>query len=477
MRPLLSAPTAVVGGGIAGLTVAHRLGGRAMVLEASGRLGGKVRTVTVGGARVEGGADSFVVRKPWAVDLCSELGLDDRVVVPGSTGAFVRLPGGLVPLPERSAFGIPGGAGVLLAWEGLPRRARWRALADLVLPARRSDEDEALGRLLRRRLGTEAARVLVEPLLAGLHVGDPLRLSVRATFPELATWERDHGSLIRGARAATDDAPDRPEGRAPMFATVWGGLDGLIEALAARLPGEAARTDWPVASMTRSGDGYRLQSPGGEVEAATVVLATPAFESARLLRDLNPAAAAELDRISYVSTAAVVLVYPDGTAGRLPGAGTGYVVPARSGLVTACTWLSRKWPSDEFGDRAVVRCFVGRDGDRRALDLDDGDLADRVRAEVEAVTPLGAEPEAVGVVRWERSMPQYGVGHVGVVERIGRALEDTPGVFVTGSAYRGVGIADCVRRAGETAERVRAFVDGSARAGPRDADEEATWTT
>ena len=457
---------AVVGAGITGLTAAYRLvrslgeDAEVFVFESNQGAGGKVRTVEVGGVRVEAGADSFVVRKPWAVDLCNELGLEDRLVVPGATGAFVWTQGRLQPFPPRSAFGIPSRVGDLLRWKGLPLPARLRAALDLYRPARRGEADESLGRLLRRRLGRRAAAVMVEPLLAGLHAGDPDRLGTHATFPELADWERRHGSLIRGARAAVKAGP--PAG--PMFATVWGGLDGLIDALVSRLGPERLRLATPVLGIRREGGRYRLQTDSAEFDADAVVMAAPAFGSSRLLSALNPDAARGLASIPYASTAVVILVYPEGTADRLPE-GTGFVTPIGQGAVTACTWISRKWPADELGSRAVLRCFIGRAGSEQALELPDDRLVDQVRAESEAAAPMPGAPEAARVIRWPQAMPQYEVGHLDRVEGIDRALLGTPGIFVSGSAYRGVGIADCVRQAGEVAGRVTEFLRAEGRTG------------
>jgi len=462
------ARVAVVGGGISGLATAHFLlnGDRdgagppldVAVFEASGRAGGKVRTTRLAGAAVEGGPDSFVVRKPWAVELCDELGLTDRVVIPGATGASVLVEQRLVPLPPRSAFGIPSRVSDLVRWRGLSRWGAVRAAGDLLRPPRRGDGDEALGALLRRRLGDEAATVLVEPLLAGLHAGDPMRLGVLPTFPELRSWERGLGSLLRGSRAAVRAAEAPGPGHKPLFATVWGGLTTVIEALETKIGRDRVRLDAPVARVTRHGARFAVEVSGAEVVADAVVLATPAFESARLLGTVNPDAAAEIGGIPYASTAVVLLAYPEGTADRLPEEGTGYVVPPGGHAVTACTWISRKWPSSEFGSRAVLRCFVGRAGDERALDLGDHELVRAVRAEVEPVLGLESVVAESAVVRWPRSMPQYEVGHLDRLARIDRALSATPGAFVTGAAYGGVGLADCVRQAKAAAEGVRAYL-------------------
>jgi protoporphyrinogen/coproporphyrinogen III oxidase len=460
----------VVGAGVSGLAAARSLLRRGSddegvpvdvtVLEASGRAGGKLRTIDVDGMPVEAGADSFVVRKPWAVDLCKELGLEDEVVIPGATGAFVWVRGRLVPFPDRSAFGIPSDLGELLRWRGLPRGPKLRAMLDLMRAPRKGEDDEALGALLRRRLGEGASRVLVEPLLAGLHAGDPLKLSTLATFPELRHWEVAHGSLIRGAKAAVGAAGEE-RGRKPIFATVWGGLGRLVGRMVEDIGADRVWLDRPVSAMHAEPDGFVVEAAATHFHVDAVVLATPSFEAARLLGDLNPDASAELAAIPYASTAVVILVYPRGTGPRLPEDGTGFVVPVGERMITACTWVSRKWPHDAFEDRAVVRCFVGRAGDERALELSDDELTAKVAAEVEAAVPIGASAEASRVVRWNRAMPQYEVGHLDRVARIASALERTPGVVVTGAAYEGVGIADCIRQGGEAATRVRDHLNRS----------------
>ena len=462
---------AVVGGGITGLAAAQRLLTMAngspievTVLESSDRLGGKLFTVDVDGTRVEAGADSFVVRKPWAVELAKELGLGGELVVQAANRAFVWTRGRLVPLPARSAFGIPPSAVALLRWAGLSARGRLRAATEFLRPIRRADDDESIGSLLRRRLGDEAARVLVGPLLAGLHAGDPDRLSVRATFPELVTWEQGHDSLIRGARAALkaaeEAAGDLP---AALFTTVWGGLSRLTDTLEHAIGSERIRLHEPALAFRARERGFVVQTSKEELEADAVVVASPAFEAGRLVELLLPDAACELQAIPYASTATVALVYPEGSGERLPQ-GSGFVVPQGERTITACTWLSRKWPAGEDdAGRAVVRCFVGRAGDERALALADDELTDRVRAEVALAVPaLRDLPDSTFVTRWDRAMPQYEVGHLARLERIERAILRVPGVFLAGSAYRGIGIADCVRQGQEAAARVRDYLHGRA---------------
>jgi oxygen-dependent protoporphyrinogen oxidase len=500
----------VVGGGITGLVAAYRLTAdrrraapmHVTLVESSTRLGGKVHTGVAGGLLVETGPDSFVVRKPWAVDLATELGLGPDLIVPGASGAFVWARGRMVPFPAGTAFGVPTEVETILRWPGLSLRGKLSASLDLWRRAPSAkpdpDDDEPLGGLLDRRLGREAASALAGPVLAGIHAGDPAWMSVAATFPELRAWERGAGSLIRGARAASKEARTKAasaEGDAAagsaskhLFTTVDGGLERLVDALTARLESADVLTGTTAERIERGAhEGHAVVAGGGRIPADAVIVATPAEAAAGALASAAPTAAESLRELRAVSTATVTLVYPPGTRDRFPDA-TGVLVPARGArgesgdrassdpqTVTACTWISRKWPDASFADRAVVRCFVGRDGEQAPLALDDDALAAAVAADVERMTPIGAPPEATLVTRWPEGMPQYDVGHLGRVAAAEGALADeAPGVFLAGAPYGGIGIADCVRQGNEAADWVRAYLDGAANAPRTDRNEPTT---
>jgi oxygen-dependent protoporphyrinogen oxidase len=446
----------VVGGGVTGLTTAYRLTQAdptldVTVLEAAPHPGGKLRSIEVGGLTLPAGADSFVARKPWAVNLCKELGLGSELVAPATAGALLWTDHGLVPCLRDAPFGIPGDVGDVARWPGVSGAGKRRALADLVKGKRKADADEALGALLRRRLGDEVTDLAVGPLLGGLFAGDVDRLSVRATFPELEAWERSQGSLIRGSQATSRNARrSGPPG--PMFLRPRSGVDRLIAALAERL-GDRVRTGTTARSLERAGAGWRV-GVGEDAEPITadaVVLATPGPVAAPLIADVAPAVRVELAGIPYVSTGVVLMVYPDGTQPALQD-GSGFVVPRGKAPMTASTWLSSKWPSEAFGSRAVVRCFVGAVGEEDILEADDADLIEACARHLAAVVPLPEAPEHAAVVRWPSSMPQYEVGHL---ERVARIREALPaGIVVAGQPYDGVGVPDCVRGANAAAERV-----------------------
>jgi oxygen-dependent protoporphyrinogen oxidase len=457
----VSGRVVVVGGGVTGLTTAYRLTQAApsldvAVMEAGDRPGGKLGTVQVGDLSLPAGADSFLARKPWAVELCKELGIGDELIAPGATGAHLWTTGGLVPLPKDAPFGIPGDIGQVFRWPGVSARGRRRAAQDLLRGKRKDGVEESLGGLLRRRLGDEVADRAVGPLLAGLYAGDLDELSVRATFPELEAWESWQGSLIRGAQATVRQA--RRGNPGPMFVRPHGGVERLTDVLAERL-GERVVLNSKVTSLAA-------------IEADAVVIASPAHEASRLLEDMAPAAAADLAGITYASTGVVLLVYPEGTHRGLPD-GTGFVAPRGATPMTAATWLSSKWPEDAFGTRAVVRCYVGSVGEEDILEADDADLIEACARYLAALVTLPEAPQAAAVVRWPASMPQYELGHLDRLARIRGALP--AGIFVAGQACDGVGIPDCVRAAGRASEEVTAYLDADgARAAERTPIDEET---
>jgi oxygen-dependent protoporphyrinogen oxidase len=444
----VTARVAVVGGGIAGLATAfhlQRAGADPVVFEREGTPGGVIAPpVAVGDLDLEPGPDSIAARKPWGAALCRELGL--TLITPGASGAMLWTDSGLVPYLPGTAFGIPGDVGDVLRWPGLSRRGRVRALADLVKRRRRDGAEETLGELLRRRLGDEATDSAIAPLLAGLHTGDVDRLSASATFPELPAWEASQGSLIRGAQAAQRSARSADPG--PVFLRPRGGMRALVDALAAA-SADRIRTD---AEVGRVSEREVRLADGRSEPVDAIVLACGAHGASTVLGSAAPRG---LWSIRSVSTGVVFLVYPSGSASALPDA-TGFVVPRGAAPMSAATFVSRKWPEERFGDRAVVRCYVGGAGDEDVLDASDEDIVAACSRHLSAVLDL-PQPAGSRVHRWRQAMPQYELGHL---DRVRRIREELPaGIFIVGNAFDGVGVSDLARAAEETARRAIAHAD------------------
>ena len=458
----------IVGGGISGLATAfalRRLAAQAglsltcTVLESASAWGGKIVTHRNGELITEAGPDSFLSQKPWALQLCADLGLEGELINtnPMKKKAFVYSRGRLHELPEGLVTFVPSQLGPFLRSGLVSGRGLARMGLDLLLPRRRSEEDESLANFFRRRFGREAFERVMEPLMAGIYAGDAEQMSLRATFPRFHELEQRHGSVIRGmmaARRARRRAEPPATPPRTMFVTLRNGLSQLVTALVDRLQqdGVQARTNTRVAALrVRSHELGRwiydlICDDGTALTADAVVLAVPAFAAADLVRPLSPLAAGLLERIPYASTATLSFVYDDRT---LTAAleGSGFVVPRVEGRdLLAATWTSLKWPYRAPSRDVSVRCYVGGVGREPILHQDDQSLIRHVQKELADLAGLGGTPHYVEVNRWERAMPQYLVGHLEVVGRIEAAMSRYAGLALTGAAYRGVGIPDCIHQ-------------------------------
>jgi oxygen-dependent protoporphyrinogen oxidase len=472
----LRVDVAIVGGGVSGLATAYRLVERlgadasVVVLESADRPGGKVTTRTVAGLPVDTGPDAFLSRAPELRELIARLGLADDVTGPLPGGAFVWSRGALHPIPAGGFFGIPDRVLPLLRSRLLSPVGVLRAGADLVRPRTSLPDDPSVADVVRPRLGSEAYDRLVQPLLGGVHAGDAARLSAASTAPEVLGMARGRRSLVLSLRARRRATPKTTTAPPPPLVSLRGGMTRLIEALVAAVGRERVRTSSPVTSMRRGDDGWLLTTPRGDVLATSVVLASPAYVTADLVAKAAPALASALREIEYVGVANVTLALPRAVVGRLVG--TGFLVPpVERDIVVGCTWLTSKWPHLADQDVVLVRCMVGRDGDQRWLGMSDDELVAAVRASLAHIMGLAAEPTEVLVQRWPGAMPQYVVGHGARLAEIDALGAATPGLSVTGAAYRGAGLAGCVSSAFRTGDAV---ADAMAPADVRDVDPELT---
>lgn len=475
---------AVIGGGISGLATAFALQEQAAalglllrctVLEAGATWGGKILTHRVGDLVSEAGPDSFLSQKPAGLELCAKLGLTEQLINTNETGkkAFVYSRGRLHELPEGLVAMTPRQVGPfvrsgLLSWAGLARMS-----LDVLLPAKRprEGEDESLASFFLRRFGREAFERLIEPLMAGIYAGDAREMSVAATFPRFPELELQHGSVIRGMMAAQRArSGEGPSGvKRTMFVSLKNGLTDLVRALVDRLTqqGVVLRTGAAVEALrVRSHQLNRwmydvILKDGSSLSAESLVLATPAYVSADLLRPLTPIAGGLLDLISYASTATIGMAFPTSSVAETVD-GFGFVVPRVEGRdLLAATWTSLKWPHRAPSGQVLIRCYVGGVGREAVLDLEDHALIARIRSELASLCGLTAEPHYLQVNRWIKAMPQYTIGHLDRLKQIEAALSRYGGVALTGAAYRGVGIPDCIRHGTLAAHCVMRYLSGT----------------
>ena len=443
----------VIGGGIAGLTVAYDLGRRGLevlVLEEQQRLGGLISTFARDGFLMDGGPDAFLRAKPHARALCEELGLGSELIPtnPDRRRVYVLHRGSLHALPGGFRLTVPTRLLPFLGTSLFSFRGKLRMLAEPFIPARRTEAEESVASFLRRRFGKEALERVGEPLLAGIHCGYAAKLSMDLLFPNLVALERKHGSLTRGMAA------EGVSGEETVFLSLAGGMGRLVERLAQEVRGEI-RLGRRVVEIRRRERGFESTLASGEkVASSAVVLALPLRVSEKLLQTLAPRAASELSRIETVSTAVVFHAFRRENV-RHPLDGYGFVVPeSEPNRLLAATFVSTKFPFRAPDTDVLLRAFLGGRRDRKILDSSDANLEALSLHELERVLgPLGA-PKFSRVVRWADRTPQIELGHASRIAAFERALEDVPGLFVLGCGLRGVGIPDSVAAARALARKL-----------------------
>ena len=448
----------VIGGGIAGLSAANYASKlpdvRVTLLEADSRWGGKITTDRVpfqeGQFIIEGGPDTFLATKPWALALCRELGLGDRLhgTNPDKKNTYVLRRNRLLPLPDGLAMMISTNIEAILRSQLVSWSGKARMGLDYLLRAPRANGDESLGTFVSRRLGREAYENLIEPLMSGIYAGDGDQLSLASTFPYLRDLELKYGSLARGALKMRKEMAangQKVQGSRSAFLTPTTGLAEIVEKLVQQLTscGADLRLNTKVQQIINDGSRYRVDLERSEIlQADAVILATPAFISGKLLSSLDPSLASELQSIPYASTATVSLAYRQRDISRELD-GYGYVIPRREGRkALACTWTSTKFPHRAPEGYALLRVFIGRAGQN--IPWKEGELLALAREELKLTLQIAAEPLLSRVFMWDKAMPQYNLGHPEILKRIDMALEKYPGLALAGNGYRGIGIPDCI---------------------------------
>lgn len=467
----------IIGGGITGLSAAWYVQQEVArqgiditysLLEQSDRWGGKILTETVDGfgARpfiIEAGPDSFLSQKPWAAQLARELGIDGQFLPTndGRRQTFILHNGRPTPLPDGVMLIAPTKIKPFVQSRLISPWGKLRMGLDWFIPPKTDDSDETLAQFIQRRLGQEALDKIAEPLLSGIYNADAELQSMMATFPRFREMEKEHGSLIKAMLAAKKSrAQAAPNGDAPsIFTSFKPGMEELTSALREWLTGDCrlgvkvesltAVPPSPIAQLPN----YQLHlSDGTRLHTNAIILAVPAFVAAHLLADLAPQAAETLRQIRYVSTGTVSLAYKRDEIDH-PLNGFGIVIPrSERRRINAVTWSSTKFDHRAPEGYALLRIFFGGSRTPEMMDVPEETLLPIVKEELAAMMGVTAVPLFHRIYRWQNSNPQYDVGHLDRVAAIEASLP--PGIFVTGSPYRGVGVPDCVKQAKDTAVNV-----------------------
>jgi protoporphyrinogen/coproporphyrinogen III oxidase len=460
MRP----GVAIIGGGISGLSAAFELqslGIPFVLLERAPQCGGVVRTDHVDGYTIDAGPDALLTQKPAAIALCRELGIAARLRPQLRRETFVVRARRLRALPEASVLGIPTRWMPFVTTGAFSWHGKLRMATEPLRPRSIAAGDESIASFIGRRFGREAMDYLAEPLLAGIHGGDPKHLSMRSAFPRFLELEATYGSVIAGLRHARAAHSDQHRQPASPFVALPNGMSELTTALIRQLSPESVRTGIAVEGISESSGGYLLTLHGGDrLDVPAILLATPPAVTARLMSRIDPDLAHLCRRIRSASVVTVALGYRRSSV-RHPLEGTGLVVPRREGLtIRALSWVSSKWADRAPQDRVLLRAYLGGTQDPDAIEWSDEALIAAACRDTAALVNA-ADPELARVYRWRDSTPQLEVGHGDVMSNIDHRLSLRPSVKVSASGFRGTGIADCVADARQQARRAAEWVQAA----------------
>ncbi len=466
---------AVIGAGITGLSAAYRLkvmleqeGRQAhlRVFESGSRAGGVIQTSkTLSGHVLEHGPDAFLSTKPWVVNLCRDLGIEDQIIETEQLNrrSLVACNGRLHALPDGFVMVAPGKLGTLIGSPLFSLAGKLRMALELVAPRRRLFQDETVESFILRRLGREALEKVAQPMVGGIYVGDVSRLSASSTLPQFVESEITEGSIIRGLLKR--NRLNRPDGgtvsgaRYSMFVTLKNGVQTLVDALENALGNAAIRRQCAVTRLTRERQNWLLTTESGQERFDIVVCALPSHRLADIVRSCDPHLSGKLSDIEFASAAVVNLAF-DRTAIPHPMNGFGFVVPAREGRsILAASFASNKFANRAKNGSVTIRAFVGGALQAELLDMPNDRLVELVCRDLEYYLGVKSRPDFATVNRFPLSMPQYNLGHSDRVDYLMKRAQDSlPGVFLAGNSYNGVGLPDCVASAERAARQALDYV-------------------
>jgi oxygen-dependent protoporphyrinogen oxidase len=458
----------VVGGGVAGLTTAYELaersqrlgdGVRVLCLESSDRAGGNIRSEQVDGFTCEAGPTGFLDNAPATITLARRLGLADRMIraKPEAADRYIYRRGGLRKVPLNPLSFLASGI--------LSPLGKLRLLGEPFMPRSRR-EDESIFQFASRRIGREAASVLVDAMVSGVYAGNARELSLPATFPKMRHMEQAHGSLFRAMLARRREAAAEgrevggPAGPGGVLTSFRGGLEELTSALASAL-GNRLRLRNPVQLVSDMGQrGFRiLLEEGPPIEAHAVVLACPAWRAASLVESMDPKLHTTLTEIPSAALAVVHTGYRTMALGDLR-TGFGYLVPRGQGpRILGTLWISQIFEGRSPDGAILMTTMIGGAHDPHAVELDDEALLNVVRQDIQQTMSILVRPYFTHIVRWPRGIPQYTLGHPERLRVIEDRLRHHPGLFVCGNSYRGISVNACVEEAPQVAEEALEFLN------------------
>ncbi|MCL1631634.1 protoporphyrinogen oxidase [Sporolactobacillus sp. CPB3-1] len=444
----------IIGAGISGLATACYMKQKLpkvqiTVLEASDRIGGKIKTIHRDGFIIECGPEGFLTRKPALTQLIKAIGLNNQLVHSGAGANYIYVNKQLRKMPKGSVMGVPTKLLPMATTSLISPFGKIRALMDLLIPHVYHGQDLSLRTFFEKRLGTEVVSNMIEPLLSGIYSGSLSDMSLEATLPQFAAIEKKHRSLILGMKSLrSPKMADTPKKSTGQFLSLSCGLQGLVERLAS-YPDDI-KLNTPVASIQ---SGQVTLGNGEVLNADAIILAASPKQYGPLL-DFPEAWSLTHDK--RTSTATVAFAFKKEDVGAFDG--NGYVVAREEGLhITACSFMNHKWAFAAPENHVLIRTYVGTADDSSIVEKSDAEIEQIALADLRTIIKLGTPLFSV-ITRQVDNMPQYTVNHNQRIQAFEDALTKIDGVFACGALLHGVGLPDCAATALHTAEQAATYL-------------------
>lgn len=447
---------AIIGGGISGLSLAYFLiekdpSADILVFESEKRAGGKIWTEKTEGFLCEGGVNGFLDNRPKTLDLALKVKLTPLRSNDSSRKRFIYSEGRLHRLPESPP--------AFLSSHLLSLPGRLRVIAEMFIPGG-AKEEESLADFARRRLGREAYEKLIDPMASGIYAGNPETLSLRACFSKVYDLEVKYGGLIRGMlklqRARKKEGSKEKVGAGPggTLTSFYQGMGELSDTLKTVL-GDRMRTGYKAVSLEKKGKGYSvLFSDGSALETDVVVVAAPAYSASEILKAVDTRLASLIAGIPYPSLSVVCFGYKK-TKIESSLDGFGYLIPSREKRrILGTLWDSSIFPNRAPEGYVLLRSMVGGARASALAMEEDGKIIDSVRGEIADILGIRTAPDFIRIFRHEMAIPQYTIGHSGRLKDVDSVLLKHRNLYLTGNAYRGISVNDCIENSSALADRI-----------------------
>ncbi|HUI29899.1 MAG TPA: protoporphyrinogen oxidase [Candidatus Acidoferrales bacterium] len=449
---------AVVGAGISGLSTAHFLrkgGADVVMLEKNNYPGGTIGSRVVDGYLVENGPNSTSETNLIIDELLNDLGIQDEKVYADENARYRFI------LRNGRLHALPSGIGSFITTKLWTVGGKVRLFGEPFVG--RANHEESIADFVTRRLGAEFLDYAINPFVAGVYAGNPSELSVRAAFPKLYALEEKYGGLLKGTIKGAGERRRRSE-KAKVSAKLFAfksGMGILPTTIARKFEGAVCYNTSVVEAKSEGRKFIIRFSADGKTDSGnfdSVVLSTPSFAAAEIVKSWLPALSGELAKIKYPPVAVAVLGYGKEQV-KTDLRGFGFLVPEiENRKILGTIWSSSIFPNRAPDGFVEFTTFVGGSRQPKVIRSSPEEIAKIAHEENSALMKIEGMPAFQSVSKWEKAIPQYNIGHLSIMDAVSHVESLHKGFYICSNYRDGISVADCIANGKKTAEAILAGV-------------------